>query len=425
MAKGFAGGVWLNLDEKIDANLSVRSMPSPARLSYPLPRKGGKTASPLVKEGDRVLLGQPLCADGGAAFCPVHASVSGSVARIAERDIPYIGARTVVEVENDHRSAPFVQKPRARDYYAIPGRELLETVKNAGIESEGNRPLPLWLKLEEFACEKIKLLLIDAVEDEPYISRSSAVSARYPHDVAFGLYCLLKICGAAEAVLAAAKGSGAGPEKVTAAAGRIGYPLRICRARAKYPASDESLLPRELGLNGAGVLYPGDCYNVCRAVKETCPQISKIITVAGECVEKPQNVEVKLGTPVKDILDFCGLSQKPARVVLGGLMRGESVADLSVPIFKRTTAVLALPAVGKPCAAACINCGRCIEACPERLTPNFLARAAIKADFAACRALGAENCIGCGCCSYICPGRVPVAALIRTVQKEFEESPPK
>lgn len=423
MVKSAPGGLWLDLDGKIDESRPLRSMPAPGRLFYPLPQKRGKAASPLVKEGARVLIGQPLCTDGGELFSPVHASVSGSVARIGDSELPYIGKCTVVEVENDRKACFYGQRPRARDYYAIPPRELNALIRNAGIESEGAGAdtVPLWYKLEALGAAGVKTLLLNAVEDEPFLSRSAAVNARCAHDAAFGLCCLLKTCGASQAVLAVSDGGADGPEKVAAAAKRIGFPLEIRRVRAKYPAGDENLLPHRLNFDGAAVVYPGDCYNVCRAVKETCPQISKIISVAGDCVQNPQNLEVKLGTRVNDILDFCGLCAEPERVVLGGVMRGEAAGDLSVPLTKRVDAVLALKSAGKGRGAVCIRCGRCAGVCPRRLLPLFLFRAAVKADMEECRRLGIENCIGCGCCSYVCPGGMPVSALIGTIKREISE----
>jgi len=151
------------------------------------------------------------------------------------------------------------------------------------------------------------------------------------------------------------------------------------------------------------------------------PLTHRVVTVTGQAVAKPGNFEVPIGTAVGELLDFCGgVTERAAKVVLGGPMMGIAVADLTTPITKTSNAITVL--TGRQIGQAkfqhretpCIRCGRCIEACPERLNPTRIAHAVKIHAWDAAQANAITACIECGCCSYVCPAKIELTGYIRT-----------
>jgi Na+-translocating ferredoxin:NAD+ oxidoreductase subunit C len=278
------------------------------------------------------------------------------------------------------------------------------------------------------AENKAKTVVINAVETEPYICTSQKIIAENPDDVAQGLLLVMKCAGAKNAVLAISDDVPHDIVRGMAESARLaGIMLTVAHIPQKYPYGNERYLLNEIFSHELAqepekphvdFVLAQDCVNVRRAVLDGLPQLTRIITVAGDAVENPQNVEVRIGTTVRDVLEYCGLSFDPDRVVLGSAMRGVAVTSLTTPITKPVGAVLALKAsrggLGK---SICINCGKCVGVCPQGLMPNYIAMRAVKADFDALRELHISDCIECGSCAYICPGRMPIVELIKNIKK--------
>ena len=109
-----------------------------------------------------------------------------------------------------------------------------------------------------------------------------------------------------------------------------------------------------------------------------------------------------------DVLEFCGgPSAEIRKVLLDGVMMGHSIDDMSLGITKMNNAVLCFDEVfARPLReTACINCARCLDACPSGLMPGLITKALDRGDMEAVREGGAERCISCGLCSYVCPAR--------------------
>ena len=180
--------------------------------------------------------------------------------------------------------------------------------------------------------------------------------------------------------------------------------------------SPEGGLPADAG---AVVVNVHTALAVFRAVEKGEPCYERVMTVSGGAVAKPGNFWVKNGTPLRELADFCGADENCARIVNGGPMMGEAVFSLKVCTGKTTSSLLFLDE--KECvskvASACIGCGRCWQACPMGLAPNFIEAALFAKDYAEAKRCGALSCIGCGCCSYVCPAKRFLAQSVRLAQK--------
>jgi electron transport complex protein RnfC len=432
MPKSMRGGLWFELHKKPAVDRPVDVLPAPAKLCIPVNEHRGAPSLPVVKAGDSVFLGQPLAVAGEGDSLGLHSPVSGRVLVIKDYDGPEGGK--AITIENNGKDTVFIHNSQKKVHIDdLRPETIIALVKEAGIAT-ATFCEPLWSKLRLMAENKVETLVINAVETEPYICTSQKLIAESPDLVAAGFAYLFKGVKAKKAVLAVSDDvHDAIVEDMVQSAHLNGIELKVEHVNLKYPSGYERYLAeRILGEkiersdrpedHGLGLTYPEECVHVYNALTEETPlffpQITRFITVAGGAVESPRVLEVRIGTPINYILDHCGLSFDPERVVLGSVMRGIAISDLNIPVTKYVTAVLALTSKSHGrITTICINCGRCVKVCPEGLLPNYLMQQAVKANIEACDKLHVDDCIGCGLCSYICPGKVPITELLKNIKK--------
>jgi Na+-translocating ferredoxin:NAD+ oxidoreductase subunit C len=430
------GGLWLELKKSPTSERPIEVLKAPSKLYLPLRQFQGALPSACVGVGDHVYMGQTIADAAGGISCALHSPVSGVVESIGDYDHPVGGKSHMFVISNDRLDTPYKKAAAKANPAALKSDGIVRAVKNSGAVSLDDRGTPLWVKLKDMAENNIKAVVINAVETEPYICSSQKIIDENPDIVAKGLALAMKCAGTDRALLAISDDV---PHEIVhgmeESARLSGIKLTVAHIPQKYPYGNEryllrQLFPREIEKAGAGnetdapeqlcagFVSAQDCLNICRAVLDGEPQTTTIITVAGDAVENPQNLEVRVGSTVHDVLEYCGLSFDPDRVVLGSAMRGVAVTSLMTPITKSAGAVLALKAVrGGLGKSICINCGKCVGVCPQGLMPNYIAMRAVKADFEALRGLHINDCIECGSCAYICPGRMPIVELIKNIKK--------
>lgn len=428
MLRGPRGGLWLELKKSPASERPIAELHAPARLFLPLRQFQGSLPIPCVEAGDRVYMGQPIADAADGISCALHSPVSGVVTGVTDYDHPVGGRSQMIVIENDGRDLIY-EKSAVSDPEKLDGAGIIAAVKAAGVVSAGDFGPPLWVKLSELAKDKAGAVVINAVETEPYVCSSQKLMDENPDGVAKGLRFVMRCLGAERAMLAV--GDDLPHETVQGmveSAHLEGVNLAVTHVPQKYPNGFERYLLAELFPHGdpegadkapeVGFVCAQDCVNVQSAVAEGRPQLTRVLTVAGDAIKNPQNLEVRIGTTLRDILEYCGLSFDPDRLVVGSAMRGAAVTSLSVPVTKSVGAVLALKAVrGGLGKSICINCGRCVGVCPQGLMPNYIAMRAVKADFDALRGLHINDCIECGSCAYVCPGHMPIVELIKNIKK--------
>jgi electron transport complex protein RnfC len=152
------------------------------------------------------------------------------------------------------------------------------------------------------------------------------------------------------------------------------------------------------------------------------PYIDRRVTVSGPGIPYPANLLVPLGTPVREVLRFCGgLEDDTKEVLMGGPMMGTPIASLDAPVIKTSSGVLAFTAqeTARPREYPCIRCGRCVEACPYFLNPSRLARLARARLFDEMKRANLAECVECGSCTFSCPSGIPIVQLIRSAKSEI------
>lgn len=290
----------------------------------------------------------------------------------------------------------------------IESYEIVRRAKAARIVDERDG-LPLFKKLRACVAKNVTLV-VDCVDDEPYISNQLAPILHLREEFAGGLKLVQKAIGAQSSSIEVYRNMTDIETRVPLTIGGV----RVKRIGGVYPAeirSGASLLQDGVGYR----LYVGSCalVHLYRAVYQARMQETAFITVSGNCVASPCNMEVALGAPVTDVLDRCGLLDTPTRVVVGGSMTGETVEDTDEVVITVTSrAVLAMREDERQKKYSCIRCGRCTEVCPIRLNPMLIYHSIVKGQDEELEDTDYTHCIQCMCCSFECPAKLDIAAVI-------------
>ena len=424
----FKGGV--HIDENKNTRRSqIELLTSPKVVTIPLSQHIGVPCFPVVKKGDHVNMGQIIGdVDKDSLGCPVHSSVSGTVIDIEEITTPTRTDITNIIIENDMLDTvdPSVV-PNKKKLFDLESEEIIEIIRAAGISGMGGATFPSYAKIQS-AVGKADKMIVNCAECEPYITANHRLLLENPAAVINGIKILMKALGLRKAIIAVEDNKLDAINKLEALLINTKM-ISVCVVKTKYPQGDErqlicaisgkelpaGKLPSDLGF----VIFNAEtCSAVFRALANGMPLIRKIVTVDGDCIKKPKNLLVPIGTPYIDLINFCGgLKHPPKAIINGGPMMGFAQWDINAPVTKGTSAVLVfskIPHSSRP--FSCIHCGRCVGGCPMRLMPNYIAQFTQAGDIDGAEEYGAGSCVECGSCSYLCPGHVPIVQYVRVAK---------
>ena len=399
----------------------------PSRCVVPLLQHVGNPAQPVVNVGDRVREGMLVGRASGAMSANVHAPLPGVISQQVSLTLEDGRSCAAYVIELSGEFDRLGKQLDPIDWERKSARELLKTIRECGVVGMGGYGQPVDRKYSARRGSGVDHLIINGVENEPYV----CADYRLMMEMTDGL---LEGARVAERILR--------PERVTIAvqAQRTDVRSRLQRrvrerglgffvhsVPAKYPQGDEKLLTQAVtGREVPGGASPSDVgvivsnvatvYAIYEAVVYEKPVVERVITVSGGAVRQPANVKARIGTSVQELIAECGgLQSRPEKIVLGGPMMGHTISDVTLPVTKRTTAILALTAeeIYNGPRTACIRCGRCVRSCPVGLEPTTLYKMLDHGDQAAAVAAGLLDCIECGCCGFTCPAHLPLVETLK------------
>ena len=434
----FRGGVHPKGRKELSREAPLRRFdPTSGEMVFPLAQHIGKPAKAIVKKGDPVLVGQKLGeADGFVSAC-VISSCSGKVKAVEKRRTIAGTMTECVVVDNDGLYTPIEGLGEKQDLSALTNRDILDRVKNAGIVGLGGAGFPTHVKLAPKAPEKIKFVIANGAECEPYLTCNDQLMRSHASGIVEGLEIALRLYPNAECVIGVEDNK---PEAIAAMQKAVSGKerMRVLPLHTKYPQGGERSLIRVI----AGVDYPvsmlpadvgcivlnvGTAYAIGRAVAWNEPLFEHVLTVTGEAVSYPSNFIARDGTTFAQLLAECGGVKdgvEAKKALSGGPMMGVAVGSLDVPIQKNTNALTLLAA--DPVEQAekdqtfCLHCGRCSTVCPNGLVPALMADAIHMKNWERYeKKLYGLECIACGCCTYICPARRPLTQLFKQTKAEI------
>ncbi|MDD4124249.1 MAG: electron transport complex subunit RsxC [Eubacteriales bacterium] len=411
--------------------------PIPGEIIIPMSQHIGKPCAPCVAVGDHVFAGQKIADVTAFVASPIHSSVSGTVKKIASVKMPNGSKCDAVFIESDglRELSPDIRLPE------IKSREdLLEAIKNSGAVGLGGAGFPTHVKIN-VTPDKADTLIINAAECEPYITSDHREILENSWNIMSGVYTLLEIMGFKRVIIGVEENKPDAIAQLTDIAESKTYDpddrVKVLKLKTKYPQGAEKMLiyactkrivpAGKLPLDaGCVVMNITTLSFIANYLKTGIPLISKRITVDGTAVSKPCNLLVPIGTPIKDVLEFCG-AENPKKILMGGPMMGTAISDTSLPVLKQNNAILAFgeDEASLPEETDCIHCGRCVESCPMKLQPVNIIKAAKRKDFEALEKLQVANCIECGCCTYNCPANRYITQQMRIAKAILRDSKQK
>jgi electron transport complex protein RnfC len=433
----FPGGLRLEPNKAQSLQQPVRPARLPERLYVPLSQHIGEPAEALVTEGETVLKGQLIARSLSYISAPVHAPTSGRVIDIGDYRVPHpSGLKApciVIAADGADRSVDTDLK--LESVLAADPVEIRRRVRDAGIVGLGGAGFPTSVKLNPGPGREVDLLVINAAECEPYISCDEALMCTRPVEIIDGVRIMRHALHARQVVIGIEDnmpGAIRCLQTALAAAGETD--IRIIAVPSVYPAGGErqliyALTSEEVPTQGLPIDLGIVCHNVgtadavARALLHGEPLISRVVTVTGAGVRKPANLEVRIGTPIAELIAQCGgYTDQVSRLLMGGPMMGVALPSDSIPVIKTTNCVLAASpaeAPQPPAARPCIRCAECTAVCPAGLLPQQLYWYAHARDFDRIQDYSLFDCIECGCCAQVCPSHIPLVQYYRFAKTEI------
>ena len=435
-AKTFHGGVHPAGHKELSRESALQPLLPQGELVYMTNQHIGKPATPVVQKGDKVLAGQVIAEAGGFVSANIHSSVSGTVKAVEPRKNASGGSAMAIVVENDgaYTLAEGVGQKLA-DVEALSNQELLAKVRNAGIVGMGGAGFPTHVKLTVKEPEKIRFVIANGAECEPYITCDDQLMQTRSGEIVAGMELILRLFPNAEGIVVIENNK---PKAIAAMQEAVKSSRRVSvmPVQTKYPQGGErslisiiaqkhlklGMLPADAGCVVDNV---ATIYAIYRAVYFNEPLMERGFTVSGDAVEKPGNFIVKIGTSHRELVEAAGgFKLTPKKVLSGGPMMGFSMTTLDAPICKNNNALTTLSfddvEVAQKQMTACLRCGRCSRVCPLGLSPQLMQVAAQRKDYERYeKHLYGLECIACGCCTYNCPAKRPLMQLFKQTKAEI------
>ena len=420
-----------------DAVTKVAALPKQA--IFPLSQHIGAPAVPVVQKGDKVKVGTMIADAGGFVSAPIYSSVSGTVFKI-DTAIDATGYRKpaiIINVEGDEWEERIDRSntlETVENHPELTPEEIINRVKIAGVTGMGGAGFPTFIKLTPPPTAKAECVIINAVECEPYITADFRLMMEKADEILVGLELLMIAAKVTTGYIGIETNK---PDAIELLTQKVNqkfkaqaskYNVEVVPLKQRYPQGGEKQLvdavirrqvpaPPAIPVNvGAIVQNVGTAYAVYEAVMKHKPLFERYTTVTGKRLQNPGNFLVRMGTPMKNLIDVCGgLPEGDNKVLAGGPMMGKALTSIDVPICKGTNSVTIISdeeAVRKK-PQPCIRCAKCVGACPMGLEPYLLAQVSSLHLWERAEAEDITSCIECGSCMFTCPAHRPLLDNIR------------
>ena len=415
-------------ENKLSAGKKIETLALPKQAVLPLSQHIGAPATPIVKKGDVVKVGTQIAQPGGFVSAAIFSSVSGKVAKIDEvvDASGYRKPAVYIDVEGDEWEESIDRTDTLVKECTLTPEEIIAKIKDAGIVGMGGTCFPTHVKLMPPPGNVANILIINAVECEPYLTADHELMMEKPEQIMVGVSILMKAIKVSKAVIGIENNK---PDAIQLMAKvASAYPgIEVMPLKVKYPQGGEkqlidAVISRQVASGalpistGAVVQNVGTAYAVYEAVQKNKPLFERVVTVTGKSLKNPSNFLVRMGTPMSMLIEAAGgMPEDTGKIIGGGPMMGKALVNADVPVCKGSSGVLLMndKEAGRGEMQPCIRCAKCVSACPMGLEPYLLATLSAHADWERVEKEDVMSCIECGSCQFTCPSHRPILDFVR------------
>lgn len=423
-------------ENKITASAKIIDVELPREVVVTFAQHIGAPAKCELKKGDHVDRGSIVAEASGFVSANVHAPISGTVTKVDQIKMPNgmpSASVTIAADDADHDkdlADIAARKPLRSDeeIAALSPKEIIDIVDRAGIVGLGGATFPTKVKLCPPPGMKADIVIINAVECEPYLTNDHALMLEEPDGILSGVTLLMRAAGVDRAVIGVEANKRNAIELLRKRIEELGLNgISVMELMVKYPQGGEKqLIAAVTGkevpsgalpiATGAIVQNVATAYAIYEAVRFGQPLIERVVTVTGPSLERPGNYRAAIGMPVARLIELAGgVPEDTGKIILGGPMMGKAIVNIDAPTTKGVSGILLLPESmsRRSKVEPCIRCAQCVTACPMGLEPYLLATLSRFGEWEEVEKEKVMNCIECGCCSYSCPSSRPILDFIR------------
>ena len=415
-------------ENKLSRNKAIENIPLPKQVIVFLSQHLGVPAVPVVQKGDEVKVGTLLAKSGSFVSANTHSPVSGKILKIDST--PDVGGykrpAAFIEVEGDIWEDFIDRTDVLKTECTLSPKEITEKIAEAGIVGMGGATFPTQVKLSPPPGMKAEVLIINAVECEPYLTSDHALMLEKGEEIMLGISFLMKAAGVEKTIIGIENNKKDAIELFRNLS-RSYSGIKVEPLKVQYPQGGEkqlidALINRQVPSGGLPVAVGAIVQNVAtafavyEAVQKNKPLIERVVTITGKKMAKPCNVRVRIGTPASELINFAGgLPDDTAKIINGGPMMGKALINTEIPIGKGSSGILLMPSfeTQRKEMRNCIRCAKCVSVCPMKLIPSQMMNAAQFNEWELMAEMSVTNCMECGSCSYVCPANRPILDYVR------------
>lgn len=431
----FRHGVHPEEYKSLSDHCAVERMPFVETYTLPLSQHLGAPSKAVVRKGQEVRRGQLIAEPDGYLSVALHSPVDGTVVSIGLVDLPNGQMGQGIRIKTDPFSTQRLEVPAVAAPETIPLPEFLKAVQWAGMVGMGGAAFPAHVKFAIPKDKTCRYLILNGSECEPFLTCDHRVMLEYADALIDGTMILQHFIQAERVIIGIESNKADAVHVLRQAIAARNVPIEVIPLQVKYPQGAEKMLitailgqevpSGKLPLDaGALVTNVGTIAALSTYFRQGMPLIERVVTVTGTAVKRPANVLVPIGTPMREVVDYCGgLTSETVRILLGGPMMGISQKTLDVPVLKGTSGIVLLTdtEVQDIETLNCIRCSRCIEACPIYLNPARMGAMVKKGLWEELEDLNVMDCFECASCSYVCPSAIPLVQSFKIGKSMIRE----
>ena len=333
-------------------DVPVTVIAPPPQVVLPVMQHIGAPCKPLVEVGDYVKMGQKIADNPAPVSAPIHATVSGKVIAIEPRPHPLGDMVPAIVIENDFQDTPCTDLAPLTPEQMKDPEAILERIREAGIVGHGGAMFPTAFKIRG-GLGKVDTLIINGAECEPYLNGDHLTMKNHPEELLKGIE-LARIASGLDKAYYGIEKNKQDAIDLLLSKNPAQYGVEIVPENVKYPqGAEKTLIKRVMGRKVPSGGLPADVgvivdnistvKAISDAIQKGMPLIERVATVTGEKIKNPGNFIIKIGTSVKELIDYCGgFTDDDVLVKMGGPMMGFPLNTLEVPMMKGSNGIIAI-----------------------------------------------------------------------------------